>query len=227
MKPFKITEGVFQVGGPDMTSPDDCCVYLVEMGQLYLIDAGSGGEPKRLARNIESLGYDPGEISLIILTHCHIDHVGGAPFLMQRYSLNAAIHQQDAAAVEEGDSRRTAASWYGRDLPPTRIKTHLRGQGGLIGEEPTALHWIHTPGHTPGSISLWMDNGLFKVLFGQDIHGPFYASFGSDLDAWARSMHRLLKLGADILCEGHFGVIRPASEVADYIEDYLRNYGKS
>jgi glyoxylase-like metal-dependent hydrolase (beta-lactamase superfamily II) len=70
-----------------------------------------------------------------------------------------------------------------------------------------------------------VENGLYKVLFGQDIHGPFYASFGSDLDAWGKSMHKLLDLEADILCEGHFGIIRPASEVRDYIEDYLRSYG--
>jgi glyoxylase-like metal-dependent hydrolase (beta-lactamase superfamily II) len=67
---------------------------------------------------------------------------------------------------------------------------------------------------------------MYKVLFGQDIHGPFYASFGSDLDAWGTSMRKLLELEADILCEGHFGIIRPASEVRAYIEDYMRDYNK-
>lgn len=88
------------------------------------------------------------------------------------------------------------------------------------------MRWIHTPGHTPGSISLCMDNGMYKILFGQDIHGPFYASFGSDIDAWAESMRKLLELDADILCEGHFGIFRPASEVKAYIEGYLRDYDK-
>ena len=119
------------------------------------------------------------------------------------------------------------ANWYGVDLAPLPIRNKLKGGEGLIDCGAAPLRWLHTPGHTPGSISLLLEGGLYSVLFGQDIHGPFYAAFGSDLDAWADSMHKLLDLDADILCEGHFGIIRPASEVRRYIQDYLRNYGKS
>jgi glyoxylase-like metal-dependent hydrolase (beta-lactamase superfamily II) len=209
-----------------MTSPEDCHIYLVDMGRPILIDAGFGRDPRKLVRNLEILEYSPKDISLLVLTHCHIDHVGGAPFLAEKYSLPLAIHELDAQAVELGDSRRTAASWYGVELPPTNIKIHLKGDDGAFEGGAFPLRWIHTPGHTPGSISLVVDNGLFRILFGQDIHGPFYKSFASNLDDWARSMHLLLDTKADILCEGHFGVIQPASEVREYIEDYLRNYGK-
>ena len=226
MEPFKVAEGVFQVGGPGMTAPDDCCIYLVDLGRPVLIDAGAGTEPEKLVRNLEGLGYSPRDISLVVLTHCHIDHVGGAPYLANRFGLPLAIHELDAPPVEEGDNRRTAATWYGVDFPPTPVKQHLKGGEGTIAGGSSPLRWLLTPGHTPGSVSLLVDNGLFKVLFGQDIHGPFYASFGSDLDAWAGSMRTLLELDADILCEGHFGIIRPASEVRGYIEGYLRNYGK-
>ncbi|MFW6113867.1 MAG: MBL fold metallo-hydrolase [Actinomycetota bacterium] len=226
MKPEKITEGIFQVGGPEMTSPDDCCVYLVDAGRPILIDTGSGNNIKLLIRNLESLHYHPRDIKLVVLTHCHIDHVGGAPFLAERYSLPLAIHELDAPAVEEGDERRTAATMYGADFPPTTVKHHLHGEEGAMEAGTVPLHWLHTPGHTPGSVSLWIDMGLYRVLFGQDIHGPFYAAFGSDLDDWARSMRRLLDLNADILCEGHFGIYRPSSEVRRYIEDHLRNYDR-
>ena len=226
MKPVKITEGVYQVGGPGMTAPEDCCVYLVDMGKPVLIDAGAGDSVDMIIRNLEDLGYRPRDISTVVLTHCHIDHVGGAPVLAEKYGLPLAIHEMDAAAVEGGDPRKTAANWYGVDFPPTSVKTHLRGERGEIPGGASPLHWLHTPGHTPGSISLYVNNGLFTVLFGQDIHGPFYASFGSDLDQWAESMRRLLELDADILCEGHFGVIRTASEVREYILGYLRNYGR-
>ena len=101
-----------------------------------------------------------------------------------------------------------------------------KGEEGMLEGGASPLRWLHTPGHTPGSISLLVDNGLFRIIFGQDIHGPFYKSFGSDLDDWASSMHKLLELKADILCEGHFGIIHPAIEVRRYIEDYLRNYDK-
>ncbi|RJP26688.1 MAG: MBL fold metallo-hydrolase [Actinobacteria bacterium] len=226
MKPFKIAEGVYQVGGPDMTAPEDCCFFLVDLGRPVLIDAGAGADPRKLLRNLEELGYSPGDIKLIVLTHCHIDHVGGAAFLVEKYGLPLAIHALDASPIEDGDTRRTAANWYGMDFAPTRVKFHLEGESGDIEGGASPIRWIHTPGHTPGSISLLIDNGMLKVLFGQDIHGPFYASFGSDIDAWSESMRKLLELEADILCEGHFGIIRPASEVRAYIEGYLRDYGK-
>jgi len=226
MATIKVTEGVYQIGGPELTSPEDCCVYLVDLGRPILIDTGSGMDVKRLVRNLESLEYYVKGISLIVLTHCHIDHIGGLPYLESRYGLPAAIHELDAAAVEQGDSRLTAANLYGTKFPATPVKLHLKGEEGSFEEGPSTLRWLHTPGHTPGSISLLLDNGLFRILFGQDIHGPFYASFGSDLDQWAASMRRLLDEEADILCEGHFGIIRPASEVRYYIEGYLRDYGK-
>jgi len=209
-----------------MTAPEDCCFFLVDMGRPVLIDAGAGTTPRKLVNNLSDLGYEPRAIQLVVLTHCHIDHVGGARHLAEKYGIPLAIHEFDAPAIEEGDNRRTAANWYGIDLEPTRVKFHLKGDEGTIDGGASPLRWIHTPGHTPGSISLLADNGMFKVLFGQDIHGPFYASFGSDMEAWGKSMRRLLELDADILCEGHFGIFRPASEVRNYIEDYMRNFGQ-
>ncbi|MEQ8164334.1 MAG: Zn-dependent hydrolase, partial [Smithellaceae bacterium] len=62
------------------------------------------------------------------------------------------------------------------------------------------------------------------VLFGQDIHGPFHKSFGSNIEDWKKSMHLLLGLEADILCEGHFGIYQPKRKVREYIENYLEEY---
>jgi glyoxylase-like metal-dependent hydrolase (beta-lactamase superfamily II) len=59
------------------------------------------------------------------------------------------------------------------------------------------------------------------VLFGQDVHGPFSPAFGSDLDAWRRSIEGLLALNADILCEGHFGIFRPAAAVEKFLRGQL------
>ncbi len=43
MKPFKICDGLYQIGGPEITAPEDCCVYLLNGGgELAVIDAGLG-----------------------------------------------------------------------------------------------------------------------------------------------------------------------------------------
>jgi len=83
---------------------------------------------------------------------------------------------------------------------------------------------IHTPGHTPGSLAVYCDISDKRILFGQDIHGPFDVSFGSDINAWKKSMNKLLALDADILCEGHFGVFKGKEKVNEYIKSYLDKY---
>jgi glyoxylase-like metal-dependent hydrolase (beta-lactamase superfamily II) len=226
MGPEQIAEGVFLVGGPNLTSPDDCCIYLVDLGSPTLIDAGAGTNIKALLANIEEAGYTPHQLKALVLTHCHIDHVGGAFHFVEKYKLPVYIHELDAEVLEGGDTLRSAANWYGVGLKPLAIRNKLKGREGVIPGGYSPLNWIHTPGHTPGSISLWAKAGIYKVLFAQDVHGPFYEIFGSNLDDWAASMRGLIELEPDILCEGHFGIYRPASEARKYIEDYLKNYNK-
>jgi len=61
-----------------------------------------------------------------------------------------------------------------------------------------------------------------RILFGQDIHGPYDAMWGGEPGKAITSLQNLANLKADILCEGHFGIYQPANEVEDYIEGYLR-----
>ena len=64
-----------------------------------------------------------------------------------------------------------------------------------------------------------------RVLFGQDVHGPYFLP-GSNIADARVSLLKLIDIEADILCEGHFGVYQPASEVRLYIEGYLHGlYG--
>ena len=85
------------------------------------------------------------------------------------------------------------------------------------------LKIIHIPGHTPGSIAPYIDITGKRVLFGQDIHGPYYPEWGADLANARASLRKLSDLNADILCEGHFGIYQPANEVERYIKEYLQS----
>ena len=225
IKSEEIIEGVYQIGGAGITNADDAAVYLIDFaGEPVLIDSGAGRSISQLVNNIEELGFSPTKISKLILTHCHIDHIGAAPLFKKQYGAKIVIHALDAQAVETGDSAKTAASWYGADFPPTKIDEKLTGANGMLKFGEDTLQWLHTPGHTPGSISLYMERDGKIVLFGQDIHGPFHKAFGSDINAWKKSMNELLELNADILCEGHFGIYKPKDKVRNYIERYLEEY---
>ncbi len=220
-----IAEGIHIIGGPGITHVDDATSFIVECGKkLVMIDSGAGETAHLLVEHIKSLGLDPEQISSVILTHCHIDHIGSAPYFAERYGCELIMHDLDAEAVETGDPSRTGASMYGTTFPPTRIDKRLKGLSGTLFFGTESIHWLHTPGHTPGSLSLYCNRGEKRILFGQDIHGPFLASFGSDIGAWKRSMKKLLELEADILCEGHFGIFTSKNRVRAYIMDYIARY---
>jgi len=218
----RIAQGVYLIGGPGISRSEDATVFVIDFGgDLTMIDSGAGGSTALLIRNMEDAGLDPERIGLLILTHCHIDHIGSAPAFRERFGCDLLIHELDARPVEEGDPVRTAASWYGVRFPPTRVDRKMTGDTLDLSFGEETLHLISTPGHTPGSICAYLDREGRRILFGQDIHGPFLPAFGSHVPTWRRSMEKLLTLEADILCEGHFGIFQPKERVAAYIRRYL------
>jgi len=225
MKPLEITDNIFIVGGPDITEGRDGCVYLINLGELILIDTGAGWSVDKLIKNIEKLGFDCKNLGRIILTHCHIDHIGGVPELKRRFGSKIYIHKLDAPPLENGDNVLTAASWYQTNFPPTPVDVKFELPEEILMAGGEKIVCLHTPGHTPGSICIYLDLNGKRILFAQDLHGPLLTEFGSNLSDWDRSTKKLLDLDADILCEGHFGIYKTKKEVMDYILSYRRQYG--
>jgi glyoxylase-like metal-dependent hydrolase (beta-lactamase superfamily II) len=186
-----------------------------------LVDAGLGSDPLALHRNIEDTGHRVEDIAALILTHCHIDHIGGAPSIIDASGCEVVAHEEDAGPIEEGDGRRTAARAYGVNSPQVDVTRVVTSDGGILDYGAAHIVAVHTPGHTPGSLSLQMRVEGRTLVFAQDVHGPFYRDFGSDIDAWRRSMERLIAMGPDVLLEGHYGVIQPRGPAIEFIRDML------
>jgi glyoxylase-like metal-dependent hydrolase (beta-lactamase superfamily II) len=222
--PFeRVLEGIFQVGGAGLSGPGDCCCYLIDVGEgaSVLVDAGLGTDPVALLQNIERTDHRPEDIVALVLTHCHIDHIGGAPAVIDRSGCEVVAHEADAGAIEDGDGRRTAARAYGVNSPQIDVTRRIAADGGTLDYGTAHIVAIHTPGHTPGSITLQMNVDGKTLLFAQDVHGPFYRDFGSDIPAWRRSMERLIAIGPDVLLEGHYGVIEPRGAAIEFIREML------
>jgi glyoxylase-like metal-dependent hydrolase (beta-lactamase superfamily II) len=210
------------VGGSAISDDKDASVYLVDgTDAAALIDAGAGDGTDAVIRNIEKTGVDPARIKTLVLTHCHVDHSGGIPGLCERLGVRTVSHARCAEILARGNDPRTAADWYGMRLPPIRIDQPFDADELRLPLGDAELVCIFTPGHSPGSISIYMDRDGQRVLFGQDVHGPISPVLGSDVRLYKQSLARLLDLQADVLCEGHFGVFRPAAEVERYIRSYL------
>ena len=218
-KPYCVWQDVHIIGSAEISHPYDCCVYLIDAGELVLIDTGAGKSFDRLVDNIISSGFAPEKLDSVIVTHAHIDHIGALAAFQQKYGTRIIAHALDAEAIETGIG--TGSEFYGVSYQPCRVNTKIDKAEDSLSFTKYELKVIHIPGHTPGSIAVYADMGK-RVLFGQDIHGPYNAAWGADPTQAAISLQKLQGLEADILCEGHFGIYQPASEVKGYIEGYLK-----
>jgi glyoxylase-like metal-dependent hydrolase (beta-lactamase superfamily II) len=219
---MEIITNVWQVGGAGFTAPDDAAMYLIRWGEkAVLIDAGCGSAHRKLVDNISAVLPPSVEIEYLLLTHCHYDHTGGAEAVRKQYGCAIAAHQLDAQYLEKGDSRVTAAAWYGTRMEPLHIDYKIGGskESIKIGSGDVTAH--HCPGHSPGSLVFVTEIEGKRILFGQDVHGPLDSSLLSNRKDYQSSLSFLLELNADILCEGHFGVYQGKNEVERFIRSYL------
>ncbi|MEU5218695.1 MBL fold metallo-hydrolase [Streptomyces sp. NPDC020807] len=182
--------------------------------ELTLVDAGWAGTADGTAAAIRSAGLDPARLRRIVLTHCHLDHVGSARELADRYGAEVVAHRLDApvirgeAPVPEPDLLDWEVPLYAHGLtvpeaPPTRVDREVEdGEELGFGDGAVALH---TPGHTPGSLAVHLPR--HGVLFTGDtvatVRGVTFGVFHVDRPLAMESMRRLAELEPSVLCCGH------------------------
>lgn len=92
-------------------------------------------------------------VTAIVITHAHIDHIGGAAKLKAATGAPVYMNANDQDLYDHLD---TQAAWLGMaEQTRTEIDSAAR-EGDLLMLGETAFHVLHTPGHTKGSISIWI-----------------------------------------------------------------------
>ncbi len=225
-----IGDDVALVGSEELSGSGDCHVYAIRYapGKFCLIDAGVQSATQIIQNITDTFQEKRWEITHLILTHAHIDHIGAAHEFQAQYSnLKIAAHRWDQGPIEgkPGTEGLTAASWYGITYTPVKLNILFSKDEENMRLGKIKLRIFHTPGHTPGSISILYNHpSMGKILFGQDVHGPFMREFNSNIQDWHSSMKKLIALDADFLCEGHFGVISGKDKVRNFINSYLKQH---
>ena len=119
--------------------------------QCCIVDPGcnSPDEQSQLSNYIESNNLTPVKL---INTHCHIDHVLGNKYIVDKYKLNLISHKGEQIVL---DNMENVARMYGISYTPSPDITEFLDEGDLLEFGDTKLEVLFTPGHSPASISFF------------------------------------------------------------------------
>jgi hydroxyacylglutathione hydrolase len=171
--------------------------YLLAADTITLIDTGVAGCEKTIFDYIRSIGRDPDEISLVILTHAHPDHIGAAGAIRETTGCSVMIHGAERAWIEDTglQNRERPVPGFSSLVGGSVQVDHELEDGDVIDPDGTGTYGIqviHTPGHSAGSVSLLVqDEGVLFCGDAIPVSGdlPIY-------DDVVQSMHSIVRLRA-------------------------------
>ena len=162
-------------------------VYLVVGREGVLVDSGYGDEGSISSRMDYVKGFGGLRLSRIVITHAHPDHIGGATGLKEGTGAEITLHSAEDAAI---------------------TVDKVVADGDTI----DGLHVIHTPGHSPGHICLYMkEEGI--LFSGDHVLGMGTTAMRppqGDMAQYIDSLRRLLNYDIGMICPGHGPLIREA-----------------
>ena len=202
------------------------CYLLEEAGEVTIVDAGVPAYYGDLTAELAAMGRTIEDVRALVLTHGHEDHIGFAERLRAERDVPVSIHELDRALargevgnpsagmgerrlrsllhymlwlVRHGGMRTTALTEVGTFDPGTTL------------DVPGALRVIHTPGHTPGSVSfhapghdaLFVGDALATDAVITQRRGPQVCPFATDPDEALASLANLEQVEARWLLPGH------------------------
>lgn len=208
-----------------------CNVYLVENKELTLIDTGMPGNLEAVEEYIEGLDRNMEDLSHILLTHSHFDHVSSAPEIIERTGAKTLAHELDSPYISGKKKRGILIRMGDFIFRKPKFKVDIQGKGG---EEFLNFEVINTPGHTEGSVSFFYPKE--KALFvgdaiGSDTLYPFGEEgklslspqiFSENTKDMKNSVKRMREIEPNLLLPGHGSPI--SEEVIRQLDELITDF---
>jgi glyoxylase-like metal-dependent hydrolase (beta-lactamase superfamily II) len=150
-------------------------------GEAVVIDPGDDVD-----RVQEILSRHKLRVRYIIATHAHIDHVGGIEKLKRATGAAVLMHEGDLPLYQ---NLALQAAWLGVQPPEAVEVDQFLKDGDALNWGPHSLEVLHTPGHSPGSLCLYLPGAERRVFSGDTL---FQSSIGRT-DLWGGSFDQILR----------------------------------
>ncbi len=181
------------------------CALLTD-DRLVLVDTSANGEASDIFSYLKRIRYQPTDISSIIITHTHPDHVGGLAIMKEKTDAEVAAHRIEADYI----SRKVQ---YPGPPGPQRHKPCPVDMLLEDGDRYQELLVIHTPGHTPGNIAL-LDEARSLLIAGDTVRteeggiGPMSDVYNIDPSEHRHSIKKVAAYDFESLIVGHGKPVR-------------------
>jgi len=205
---LEITEGIHLV--PRVRGAN---VYLVKRDDgITVVDTGLPGNAGRIIDYVQSIGCHPSDVKTIVLTHSDMDHAGSVARLKEETNAKVAIHEADAPRLSGEKEPKAVKGMLGLLLRAMAVIMRFKRINADVllkdSDIIDGLTVIHTPGHTDGSICLYLPGRALFVgdaLLTDDkrmLSLPRRA-MSADLDQAKESIKKISELKYSVLLPGH------------------------
>lgn len=206
---------------------------------MILVDTGHSKTISSFLSALDEMGKSPGDIDLIVLTHTHFDHAGGAAEIRRITGAPLAVHRSESLFLGRGRTPFPRGTrWKGKvmttmgSLFARRMACYPAVQADLLIDEELDLTpygipgiVIHTPGHTAGSVSVILEDG--GAIVGDNVLGisvkEHFPPFANDLRGVIKSWEMYIGRGVKTLYPAHGGSV-DINEITDEIEAARKKY---
>lgn len=223
MTTFEVTDSVYGIDtelfGPSFTS-----VYLFDDDEPTLVDSGPAANVDTVVEGLREIGFDPGTLENVVLSHVHADHSGGAGALLEHApEADVYIHEMTAPHLIDPSgliesSRQAMGDHFeaiGEQTPvPEDNVVTVPDSGATIDIGTTSLELVYAPGHSPDHFAVY--NPERELCFSAECIG----SYLEDADQWVppstlpnfdpeaceRAIDRVEALDPERIVFPHYGV---------------------
>ena len=134
--------------------------YILLGERICLIDTGVWATAPQLQGYLKQIGRSPQEISIVLITHAHPDHIGGCLAIKKTSSASFHAHPADKPWIEDVEKQyreRPILNFFELVEGPVAVSQELKEGDTVSWDNGKTIRVLETPGHSPGSISFFFE----------------------------------------------------------------------